>query len=751
MKTKIKTTISTVARIFNLSNSLFLPIYSSLILLFSFQSVSAQTNLDSLLRVWNNKSQPDSIRVEAYKDYIQYGYLYSKPDSAALLAEALQIYAKQYKYPMASGHGYRLQGAASEVMGNFTLALQFLEKSLAIEYKINNKKGIAGSLHNIGNIYHRQGDYPVALEYYQKARVVNQEQGNKKWLLFNLQGIGQIYIDQGNYPRALEHFQECIEIQEELGNKQGLKSNLNNMGIIYFQQGNYPKALEYFEKTLRVNEELGDEMGIAGVLGNIGMIYYRQLDYPRALEYLKKSMVMYKEIPLPDTKKGIANSLGNIGSIYADQGNYPQALEHFEKSLAIKEEIGDKPGVANSMGNMGLIFYKQFDYPRALEYFEKSLAINKEIGDKNGIGANLNNIGILYQDQGNNSLALVYCQKSLAIAEEIGALDLEKDACECLSNAHEALGKIGKALEFYKRMIVARDSIYNEENTKKLVQIDMQYEFDRKEAAAKAEQEKKDAIALQELKRQKLVRNGFVGGFAVVLLFAGVFFKQRNKIGKEKKRSEELLLNILPAEVAEELKAKGAAEAQLIDDATVLFTDFKGFTGMSEILTAKELVSDLNHCFTAFDEITHKHRIEKIKTIGDAYMAAGGLPTPNKTHAKDVVLAALEICDFIEEGKAHKIANNQPFFEIRIGIHTGPLVAGIVGVKKFQYDIWGDTVNTASRMESSGEVGKVNVSQFTYELLKDDPDFEFEHRGKISAKGKGEIEMLFVSLKNKND
>lgn len=227
--------------------------------------------------------------------------------------------------------------------------------------------------------------------------------------------------------------------------------------------------------------------------------------------------------------------------------------------------------------------------------------------------------------------------------------------------------------------------------------------------------------------------------------------KQREEADKQRQRSDDLLLNILPEEVAEELKAKGSSEAKQFSEATVLFTDFKEFTNLSEKLTPKELVSDLNHCFTAFDEITHKHRIEKIKTIGDAYMAAGGLPTPNTTHAKDVVLAALEIRDFIEEGKAHKIANNQPFFEIRIGIHTGPLVAGIVGVKKFQYDIWGDTVNTASRMESSGEVGKVNISQFTYELLKDDPDFEFEHRGKISAKGKGEIEMLFVSLKNKND
>ncbi len=210
----------------------------------------------------------------------------------------------------------------------------------------------------------------------------------------------------------------------------------------------------------------------------------------------------------------------------------------------------------------------------------------------------------------------------------------------------------------------------------------------------------------------------------------------------EKGRSDDLLLNILPTEVAEELKSKGQADARLMDEVTVLFTDFRAFTEISEKLTAKELVSEINEYFSSFDVIMDKYGIEKIKTIGDSYMAAGGLPSPNKTHPEDVVNAALEIQKYVLKHKVERESQGKPYFEVRIGIHSGPVVAGIVGIKKFQYDIWGDTVNTASRMESSGEAGKVNISGTTYELVRD--KFTCIHRGKIKAKGKGEVDMYFV-------
>jgi class 3 adenylate cyclase len=205
----------------------------------------------------------------------------------------------------------------------------------------------------------------------------------------------------------------------------------------------------------------------------------------------------------------------------------------------------------------------------------------------------------------------------------------------------------------------------------------------------------------------------------------------------EKRKSDELLLNILPEEVAAELKEKGVSEARLYTEVSVLFTDFINFTGISEQLSPKELVHEIGEYFKAIDEIVERHNLEKIKTIGDAYLAVSGLPNADNAHAENAVRAALEIGAYIEKRK-----QEGGLFDIRTGINSGPVVAGIVGIKKFAYDIWGDTVNIAARMEQNGEPGKVNISHATYLMVKD--KFKCEYRGEIEAKNKGKLKMYFV-------
>lgn len=213
------------------------------------------------------------------------------------------------------------------------------------------------------------------------------------------------------------------------------------------------------------------------------------------------------------------------------------------------------------------------------------------------------------------------------------------------------------------------------------------------------------------------------------------------QIEEERKRSDELLLNILPEPIANELKQNGKASAQKYENVTVLFTDFKDFTKVSERLTPEQLVRELDYCFRGFDFIIAQYGVEKIKTIGDAYMCASGL-TNKRTMPVNIIKAALEMQEFLEDYKKERMVKGLPFFEARIGIHTGPVVAGVVGVKKFAYDIWGDTVNIAARMEANAGVGKVNISEETYRQIK--YNFECRHRGKIEAKNKGFIDMYHV-------
>ncbi len=221
--------------------------------------------------------------------------------------------------------------------------------------------------------------------------------------------------------------------------------------------------------------------------------------------------------------------------------------------------------------------------------------------------------------------------------------------------------------------------------------------------------------------------------------------ERTKELSLEKDKSDELLLNVLPEQIAKELKANGFAAPKYFESVSVLFTDIKNFVTFSEKLTPDELLFELNECFSGFDQIMKEYGIEKIKTIGDSYMAASGIPVENQNHAIDMVAAAIELQKFMKVIEADRIKKGKPYFEIRIGIHSGPIVAGIVGLRKYTYDIWGDTVNLASRMESSGEAGRVNISNSTFEMVKN--HFVCSSRGKIIAKGKGEIDMYFVDRK----
>ena len=258
-----------------------------------------------------------------------------------------------------------------------------------------------------------------------------------------------------------------------------------------------------------------------------------------------------------------------------------------------------------------------------------------------------------------------------------------------------------------------------------------------------------EQVPIYELETEAANWLGFTNISVTFLLlgFYGMYFTKamedtEDKLNVEREKSDSLLNNILPKHVADELKTTGKATTKKYDNVTILFTDFQNFTKLVASIPATKLVEELNDIFGRFDDIMDEFEIEKIETIGDAYMAACGLTEENSNHALKCVEAAQRMLSFLNErnrrGKIH--------WNMRVGIHSGPVVAGVVGKKKYAYDLFGDTVNTASRIESNGEAGKINMSETTYRILKHNAKFTFESRGRISAKGKGELGMWFVNV-----
>ena len=391
-------------------------------------------------------------------------------------------------------------------------------------------------------------------------------------------------------------------------------------------------------------------------------------------------------------------------------GNYEKALEYQLKSLALFQELELESQVANIRYNTGCIFYRRSDTLNAMMYLQKGLAEAEKIGEPTVVNGALVMIGNVYRLQNEYDLALEFLHKGLTMAEGSGVKEFHYNALEGLYMAYKEKGDATNALDYYEKYVQEKEEIARFDNNRKIANIHFGFELEKKQREVHSERAQREIV------------------------------EEKNKvIDAERQKSDALLKNILPDAVAEDLKATGKSDANLFEIVTVLFTDFKGFTSISERLTPQQLVDELHACFSVFDEITTKYNVEKIKTVGDAYLAVSGLPVAHDLHAENIVHAAIEIRDFMLN-RRNQLAHNT--FEIRIGLHSGPVVAGIVGVKKFAYDIWGDTVNLAARMEQYGEPGKINISHSTYELVKH--KFECAFRGEIEAKNKGKLKMYFI-------
>ena len=582
---------------------------------------------------------------------------------------------------------------------------------------------------------------------------------------------------------SLVYSSKAIDLATEINFKKGIAYGHKNMGLGYYIKGDYSDVLIHWKKSLSIFEEINDETGISNILNNLGAVYQTKGDDPKALDYFIRSVKIAEKIQ--DSSR-IGTAYLNIGSVYSNEKTtYDEAFESYIKSKEIFSNMGYEEGVGAAAINIAELYLNNNDPKAALPYLNEALEAYTKIGSSLSItynymgwaykdlkqfdlaktyqlkaieAADLNDaklektkalisLGEVYLDQKNYDKAVSSFDEGLKLTEITGVYRDKKDAYEGLAKAYSGIGDYKNAYNYQKLFTSISDTIRNESYNESISNLRFQYDLENKEKEIRllnVDNELKQAQIESSTASKRLL----YAVAALLLVVIGGFFlrykfiKESNKtLAEERNKSESILLNILPKETAEELKEQGFIKAKHFEEVTVLFTDFRQFSLVAEEVLADELVKSLDYFFKKFDIIIEKHNLEKIKTIGDAYMCAGGLPTENETHAEDAFAAALEIIEFVKETKRNPPEGIHPF-DIRVGINTGPVAAGVVGIKKFQYDIWGKTVNIAARMESSSEPGKINVSENTYQLLKDKYNFEF--RGKIEVKNGQILNMYYA-------
>ncbi len=502
-------------------------------------------------------------------------------------------------------------------------------------------------------------------------------------------------------------------------------------------EGDATTSLKYALTALQIADQnlTEREQGISKI--TIGNAYGTMANHDRAINYYHEAIELLETVK---DSNNIASALLNAGDEFIYKEELDSAMAYFERSAAIFKALDNELGVAYNLGNTGFIYAKLGENDKAQENMREAVELLEKNGNFPAVSFFLTIMSDIYMDRGDPNLAIGFAEQSLELAKSYGLKSEISEANFKLASLHEELGNPRESYAYYKDYIRYRDSVRNLSAIQDMASLRADYEVFQKEAQIDLlnERQKNQSLIMISVGAVTLL----VGLLAVGLYRRNRFIKRTSKvIEEEKNRSDSLLLNILPEETAGELKTNGRVKAKKYESVSVLFADFTNFTRLAENLSPEKLIKTVDQYFSHFDTIMEKYNIEKIKTMGDCYMAASGLPFPSESHARDMVLAAFEMADFVEETQKKNTVNDLEF-SIRIGIHTGPVVAGVVGTKKFAYDIWGDTVNIASRMESSSVEGKINISGTTYELIKD--DFPCEFRGEMQVKNKGYLKMYFV-------
>ncbi len=633
-------------------------------------------------------------------------------------------------------------------------------------------------IENIADVYYSLEEYDKSLQYYKRLEKIFSVSGDSAANIDIYQKIIRCNNNLKQYDNSLKYNLKIFEYYKSKGDIEQEIVALNNIGFTYKHLNNYKEALNYFKMARELENETGEIKNYVTLL-NIAIVYQNMDDYKNALKYmLKAEKIAEASGDIFDAAK--MDHLTSI--IYLNNKDYYNAQTFNREALRLAKKGNNTSVLVAALLVSSKINEALYDFEAAMADYRLYLKISDSVTSATNakkrellqqqfvIDRSEREIEKLLADEDLKDVEYQRMKLENATKEQQLRIFRQNDSIQRFTIENQKLEKQRviqeKLLAEERYNAEKKDREINDLRQREIIQT---LELEKQKAL---QREKENEIELlnkekqiNDLNLKKIrARNKFLIGIAALALVVlylvyrmlrfskrtnKILIKQNNEIERQRdeinyehERSEKLLLNILPKETAEELKEKGSATPRHYEMVSVLFTDFVGFTKIAEKLTAEELVEELNRSFLEFDRIIDKYGLEKIKTIGDAYMCAGGIPVPNTTNPFDIVRAGLEIRDFMTRLKNEKEARGEDFWELRIGIHTGDVIAGVVGKNKFAYDIWGDAVNTASRMESSGVPGKVNISGATYELIKD--KFRCTYRGKVKAKNKGEIDMYIV-------
>lgn len=560
-------------------------------------------------------------------------------------------------------------------------------EALNISERAGYQKGIANGLLQVGRSLHVRSRYTEAMDYINQAKERFDGLHDTSGIAATFHATGNIHLEQANYDDALRAFLNALSLREQLGDKRGMSNTMNNLGILYKQQGKLDNALMYYQQALALAE---------------------QMQRPSAL----------------------ATATNNIGLLYKELKQYDSAEVYLRRSLAIEESIGRKQGITMSIHNLGVLYGLREKNDSALIFLWRSLALKRQTNEQQSIIQTLNELSVVQLHIRDYAGAISSATEALEIAQSIKTKADIKTAAEHLADAYKAQGKFQEALQYRELAMQYRDSVFSEEKERQMSRLETKYQLSKKQ------------MENESLRRNNAAQERFII-LAVVACFVAVAFllyfisanNRKKRVNAELQRqqhlledqaveiettntalqeansqAEQLLFNIFPKAIVQRLRAGETKIAERFDNVSVLFADIAGFTPLAQQLEPVTLVEVLDEIFSIFDEIAERYDLEKIKTIGDSYMLVSGVPSERLDHAEAIALAAIAMQAQITL-KNDILRRLGRKLQMRIGIHTGEVVAGVIGSKKFAYDLWGDTVNIANRMESHGVGGMIHVSE----------------------------------------